>query len=133
MPKTQQTPASVLTSLMQEYQLNPFSLSKQLGLSTSSVRNIVLAKSGITVPTALRLSKFFGQDPSFWLDLQLQSDLQAAANDKDLQSALKTIPKAKKPTTSAKTVSKANTAKATKPAGKAKKAVKATNIKEKKK
>ena len=98
MPKTQLTPASALSSLMEEYQLNPLSLSKQIGLSISAIRNIVTGKSGLSVPSALRLSKFFGQSPSYWLDLQLQSDMQKAANDKDLQNELKAIPKAKKPT-----------------------------------
>ena len=102
MPKAPQTPGSVLKSLLDEYQLNPSSLSKLIGLSNSAVRQIVIGKSGITVPTALRLSKFFGQSPAFWLDLQLQADMQAAANDKELQDSLKAIPKAKKPTASSK-------------------------------
>ena len=96
MPKSPQTPATVLKSLLDEYQLNPFSLSKQIGLSASAVRQIVVGKSGISVPTALRLSKFFGQPVAFWLDLQWQADLQAAKNDAALQDALKAIPKAKK-------------------------------------
>ena len=127
MPKAQQqTPASVLTALIEEYQLNPFSLSTQIGLSNSSVRNILSGKSGVTVPTALRFSKFFGQEPAFWLDLQLQADMQEAANDKDLQAALKAIPKAKKPTEPAKAKPEAKAAKAAKPAAaKAKKEVKA--------
>jgi len=82
---------------MEEYQLNPFSLSKKIGLSTSAVRQIVIGKTGITIPTALRLGKFFGQCPSFWLDLQLQVDMQAAANDKNLQKILGGIPMAEKP------------------------------------
>jgi len=102
MPKTAQTPASVLNSLLEEYQLNPFSLSKMIGLSPSSVRQIVIGKSGISVPTALRLAKFFGQCPSFWLDLQLQADMKAAADNKDLQKALKGISKVKKPSAPAK-------------------------------
>ena len=102
MPKTQQTPASVLESLMKEYQLNPFSLSKQIGLSNSSIRQILIGKTGISISTALRLSRFFGQCPSYWLDLQLQSDMQAAANDKELQTALKNIKKAAKPKPPAK-------------------------------
>ena len=97
MPKSPQTPGSVLKSLLDEYQLNPSSLSKQIGLNNSFVRQIVIGKSGITVPTALRLAKFFGQSPAFWLDLQLQVDMQAAANDKKLQDSLKAMPKAKKP------------------------------------
>ena len=106
MPKVQ-TPASALKSLMEEYQLNPFSLSKKIGLSTSAVRQIAIGESGITVPTALRLAKFFGQSPAFWLDLQLQVDMQAAAECKELQGALKGIAKAAKPSTQVKAVAKA--------------------------
>jgi len=97
MPKPQ-TPASVLQSLMDEYQLNPFSLSKGLHLSNSAVRLLVIGRAKISVPTALRLAKFFGQTPAFWLDLQREADINEDSKDKELQDILKTIPKAKKPT-----------------------------------
>ena len=97
MPKASSNPADVLKALMEEYQLNPFSLSKKIGLSTSAVRQIAIGESRVTVPTALRLAKFFSQCPSFWLDIQLQADMQAAAEDKELQAALKAIQKAGKP------------------------------------
>jgi len=133
MPKTQQTPAIVLQSLMEEYQLNPFSLSKSIGLSASSVRQIVIGKSGITVPTALRLAKFFGQEPSFWLNLQSQVDMQEAANDKELQEVLKGINKVKKPAAPAAKekpqAKKAKDDKKTKTAEKPKKAAKAPGAK----
>jgi len=96
MPKPQ-TPASVLQSLMDEYQLNPFSLSKGLHLSNSAVRLLVIGKSKVTVPTALRLAKFFGQTPAYWLDLQREADLNETSKDKELQDTLKAITKAKKP------------------------------------
>jgi plasmid maintenance system antidote protein VapI len=63
MPKTAQTPGTVLIAQMDEYQLNPFALSKAINLSQSAVRQIVLGKTKISVPTALRLSKFFSQKP----------------------------------------------------------------------
>jgi len=102
MPKAPPTPASVLNSLMEEHELNPFSLAKKIALSTSAVRQIAIGKTGITIPTALRLAKFFGQCPSFWLDLQLQVDMQTAANDKELQNTLKGISKVGKPSAPAK-------------------------------
>jgi antitoxin HigA-1 len=95
MPKSQ-TPASVLQSLMDEYQLNPFSLAKAINLSNSAVRLLVIGKSKVTVPTALRLAKFFGQTPAFWLDLQREADISEASKDQELQDTLKAIPKAKK-------------------------------------
>ena len=122
MPKTSQTPAAVLNALMEDYQLNPCSLSTKIGLSISAVRQISIGKTGITIPTALRLAKFFGQTPAFWLDLQLQQDMQAAANDKELQKVLKGIQKAVKPSAAAK--AKAKPAKKTTLADKRKQAAK---------
>ena len=107
MPKSQ-TPASVLQSFMDEYQLNPYSLSKELHLSNSAVRLLVIGKANISVSTALRLAKLFGQTPAYWLDLQRDADLNEASRDKELQDTLKTIPKAKKPTSKPGATEKAN-------------------------
>jgi len=96
MPKSQ-TPATVLQSLMEEYQLNPFSLSKEIHLSNSAVRLLVIGKSKVTVHIALRLAKLFGQTPEYWLDMQRETDLIEASKDKELQDALGSISKAKKP------------------------------------
>jgi antitoxin HigA-1 len=97
MPKSTQTPASVLQSLMDEYQLNPFSLSKAINLSNSAVRLLVIGEAKVTVPTALRLAKFFGQTPDYWLDLQREADLNEALKNEKFQDILKEITKAKKP------------------------------------
>jgi len=96
MPKLQ-TSASVLQSLMDRYRLNPFSLSKGINLSNSAARLLVIGKAKISVSTALRLSKFFGQTPDYWLDLQREVDINEASKDQELQDTLKAIPKAKKP------------------------------------
>ena len=111
MPKTTQSPGSALRALLDEYQIAPFALSKAISLSNSAVLQILKGKSKITVPTALRLAKFFGQSPSFWLDLQLESDLEEAAKDKDLDAVLKGINKAKKPDAKPKAEPKAKPAK----------------------
>jgi addiction module HigA family antidote len=108
MPKTTQTqtPSSVLSSLMDEYQLNPFSLSKEISLSHSAVRLIANGKGKISVATALRLAKYFGQTPEYWLDLQCASDLDKAQNNKKLMAVIKGITKAKKPTANSKSKGK---------------------------
>ena len=98
MPKSAQTPSSVLIALMEEYQLNVFSLSKEINLNQSSVRQLVTGKSKVKVPTALRLAKYFGQSPDYWLDLQREADFKEAQNDKKLMAIVKGISKAKKPT-----------------------------------
>jgi len=93
MAKSSQTPGSALSDLLEKHQLNPFSLSKLIGMSNSAVRQIVNGTSKVTVPTALRLAKFFGTSPDYWLDLQRQHEFANAAKDKDLQADLKTISK----------------------------------------
>ena len=42
------------------------------------VNEIVNRKRGITPSTALRLAKFFGMTPDFWMNLQLRWDLYHA-------------------------------------------------------
>lgn len=42
------------------------------------VNEIVAGKRGLTPSTALRLAKFFGMSPDFWLNLQMVCDLQRA-------------------------------------------------------
>jgi len=102
MPKLALTPASVLMALMEEYQLNPFSLAKELKLSPALVRLLVIGKSKITVSTALRLGKLFGKEAEFWLDLQQATDLKEALNDKELMAIVKEIKKVKKTATKPK-------------------------------
>jgi addiction module HigA family antidote len=42
------------------------------------VNEIVNGKRGVTPSTALRLAKFFGMTPDFWMNLQLRWDLYHA-------------------------------------------------------
>ena len=53
------------------------------------VNEIVNARRGVTPSTALRLAKFFGMSPSFWMNLQLRWDLYHAQQEEN--SALATI------------------------------------------
>jgi addiction module HigA family antidote len=45
------------------------------------VNEIVNRRRGITPSTALRLAKYFGNTPGFWMNLQLRYDLYAARQD----------------------------------------------------
>jgi addiction module HigA family antidote len=128
MAKMLQTPASVLQSLMDEYQLNPFSLSKAVNQSPAGVRQLVIGQSKVTVPTALRLAKLFGQTPAFWLDLQREVDLSEASKDKELQEILKGISKIKKPVVQNHEASKKSSKKKT-VAEKSKTVAKGTGVK----
>lgn len=59
------------------------------------VNEIVSGKRGLTPSTALRLAKFFGMSPGFWLNLQMACDLQRA--ERMESDILKTIRPVKSP------------------------------------
>ena len=91
-----QSPGTFLTQLLEENKLNPFRLSKDIHLSQSAVRLIALGRTRISVPVALRLSKYFGTSPETWLMMQMQWDIAEAAKDKALTSIVKNISRFKK-------------------------------------
>jgi len=53
-------------------------LAIDIGVDTRRINEIVLGKRAITADTALRLSRFFGNSPQFWMGLQSQYDLDVA-------------------------------------------------------
>jgi antitoxin HigA-1 len=53
-------------------------LAREIHCSKSQLVQIVEGTHGITANTALRLSKYFGNTPKFWLGLQNDYDLEIA-------------------------------------------------------
>jgi addiction module HigA family antidote len=91
------TPGSTLQTFIDEYQITPTTLAKEIGMSQSGIRQITIGQTRITVPVALRLAKYFGTTPDYWINLQTIQDLADAAKDQKLSAVLKAIPKVKKP------------------------------------
>ena len=56
------------------------SLAKALNVPPRRVNEIVLGKRRITADTALRLAKYFKMSAQFWLGLQMDYDLDIAAD-----------------------------------------------------
>jgi antitoxin HigA-1 len=72
-------PGEVLT----EEFLKPLGLSQNrlalaIGVSPRRINEIALRKRSITADTALRLARYFGNSPQFWLGLQMDYDLDIA-------------------------------------------------------
>jgi len=42
------------------------------------INELISGKRGVTPSTALRLAKFFGMSPDFWLNMQMRCDIQNA-------------------------------------------------------
>ena len=55
-------------------------------MSPRAINEIVHGKRSITANSALRIAKFFGTSPEFWLNLQTSFDLENALKDIDLKA-----------------------------------------------
>lgn len=55
--------------------LTPYSVAKACGVPRTRVERIAREELGITADTALRLGRYFGIEPQFWLNLQNRYDL----------------------------------------------------------
>jgi addiction module HigA family antidote len=65
--------------LLEEF-LKPMELSQNrlaidIGVPARRINEIVLGKRRISADTALRLGRYFGMSPQFWLGLQMDYDL----------------------------------------------------------
>jgi len=91
MPNTKKSPGTLLLELIDKYNLNCNRLSKEIACSQTALRLISLDRSRITTSIAVRLAKYFGTKPEFWLLAQMDFDLVKAANNKTLNKQLKGI------------------------------------------
>ena len=58
--------------------ITPYRLAIDTGLPTSLVYAVLKGGRGITAQVALRLARYFGTTPEFWLNLQTRYDLERA-------------------------------------------------------
>lgn len=57
--------------------ISAYRLAKETNIPQTRISEIVKGKRRVTADTALRISKFFGTTPQFWLGLQDDYDLEA--------------------------------------------------------
>lgn len=53
-------------------------LAKALNVPAPRINDIVRERRGVSADTALRLARYFGSTPQFWLNLQAAYDLRVA-------------------------------------------------------
>jgi addiction module HigA family antidote len=56
--------------------ISQYRLAKDISVPPRRINEIVHGKRAITADTALRLGRFFGMSPQFWLNLQTRYDLE---------------------------------------------------------
>jgi len=71
----------LLEEFMKPYGLSQNQLGKELNVSPRRINEIVHGRRSVTADTALRLARFFGNSASFWLGLQMDYDLDLAADE----------------------------------------------------
>lgn len=60
--------------------LSMYRLAKETGMPADRVGRLVKGTRSFTADTALRLSRYFGTTPEFWLNLQVRHDLEVASD-----------------------------------------------------
>ena len=63
-------------------EITAYRLAKETGIPQTRISQIIKANRSITADTAIRLSKFFGTSPQFWLGLQNDYDLEEYSKKK---------------------------------------------------
>ena len=61
---------------LEELNISAYRLAKDTGIPQTRISQILKNNRRITADTALRLSKYFGNTPKFWLGLQDDYDLE---------------------------------------------------------
>ena len=75
-------PGNILKSeFLEPLDMNACELAKHIGVSPTHIERLIKEKSPVTVDTALRLSRFFGSTPQFWLNMQINFDVANAHTD----------------------------------------------------
>ena len=59
--------------------ISVYKLAKALKVSRPRLNDLVLGRRSVSTDTALRLGRYLGTSPEFWLALQTRYDLDAAA------------------------------------------------------
>ena len=67
-------------------------LALDLGVPSGRITDILNGRRGITADTAVRLGRYFGNRPQFWLDLQSQYEIALVERDRGSEIAERVRP-----------------------------------------
>jgi addiction module HigA family antidote len=89
-------PGAVLKGLLDSYHIPVAKISEDIGLSPSAIRQLLNNKLKISIIIALKLGKYFGKKPEYWINLQTAYELDQLNKDAKVGVGLKKIALAKK-------------------------------------
>jgi addiction module HigA family antidote len=71
-------PGIYLKELLDEVGLTQYRLARDIRVPAMRINHIVHEKRPITAELALRLGRYFGQSPRYWLNIQSRYDMDVA-------------------------------------------------------
>ena len=78
-------PGEVLVELyLEPLGMSAIALAKRLNVPRTRIERLVKGETSLTVDTAMQLSRFFGNTPEFWMNLQRAHDVARARETVDL-------------------------------------------------
>jgi addiction module HigA family antidote len=76
------TPGDVLIEeFLRPMDISQNKLARDINVPANRISQIVNGKREISADTALRLGRYFGIEPEFWLNLQLRYNIKIAINE----------------------------------------------------
>jgi len=81
----------LLEEFIKPFGISQYKLAKEINVSQMKISEIVNKKRRITVDTALRLAKYFGMSPEFWMGLQNDYDVETTLDNKEVSNNISKI------------------------------------------
>jgi antitoxin HigA-1 len=74
-------PGEILRDELAELELSARAFARALNIPVNRVTPILREQRGVSADTALRLGRYFGTSPKFWMDLQSDYELRRARQE----------------------------------------------------
>lgn len=74
-------PGEVLKETLADFGISMNRLAQALHVPANRITGIVAGQRAITGETALRLARYFGTTPGYWIGMQTQYDLETAQDE----------------------------------------------------
>jgi len=71
-------PGEILKEALEDLGISMNRLSQEIHVPANRVSSIIARQRSITGETALRLARYFGTTPEYWLNMQTRYDLETA-------------------------------------------------------
>ena len=86
-------PGEILKETLDDLNMSMNRLAQEIRVPANRISAIVAGQRSITAETALRLARYFGTTPAYWMNLQAHYDLEAARDEWEARIASEIRPR----------------------------------------